>query len=267
MPGEAIADADDPRLALYRNVSDGDRLRTDGVFVAEGRLVVRRLLTSSHFRAQSVLVTDTAYAALEDVLRTTPTPVYVVPSTLLNDLTGFNVHRGCLALGERGAARHWSQLAPHARRIVMLERVADADNVGSIFRNAAAFGVDAVLLDPVSTDPLYRKAIRTSMGSALSLPFARLDPWPDTLRMLRQHGVVVIGLAPSASETVRDVRAMRSGIEQPLALLVGHEGEGLSQAALDQCDAVARIPMSAAVDSLNVATAVAIALYEVSEKR
>jgi tRNA G18 (ribose-2'-O)-methylase SpoU len=264
---EAIADPDDPRLLLYRNVSDAELLRTKGVFLVEGRLVVRRLLTSSRFRPQSVLVTSTAHAALEDVLERTTAPVYVVPQVLLNDSTGFNIHRGCLAIGERGADPDWRQLVPGARRVVVLERVADADNVGSIFRNAAAFGVDAVLLDPVSTDPLYRKAIRTSMGSALSLPFARVAPWPESLNTLRQQGLVVIGLTPGANQSVRDVVARRSSIDRGMALLVGHEGDGLSQAALDQCDETARIPMSGSVDSLNVATAAAVALYELSSHR
>lgn len=267
MAAEPIADRDDPRLTLYGRVSDGELLRANGVFVAEGRLVVRRLLTSSRFPPQSVLVTAAAYAALDDLLETTAVPVYVVPQTLLNDVTGFNIHRGCLAIGERGADLDWRQLVPRSRRVVILERVANADNVGSIFRNAAAFGVNAVLLDPVSTDPLYRKAIRTSMGSALSLSFARLEPWPESLKTLRREGVVVIGLTPGANATVRDVIARRAAPGQSIALLVGHEGEGLSQAALEQCDETARIPMSGSVDSLNVATAAAVALYELSEHR
>jgi tRNA G18 (ribose-2'-O)-methylase SpoU len=257
---ESIADPDDPRIAMYRNVADPDLLHAHGVFVAEGRLVVRRLLTASRFRTRSVLVTGAAYTALRDLLDTAAAPVYIVPQTALNVIAGFNIHRGCLAIGERGPAREWRQLAGGARQLLLLERIANADNVGSIFRNAAAFGVDAVLLDPASTDPLYRKAIRTSMGAALTLPFARLDPWIDALRDLKRRGVTLIGLTPRAATTMREAAAIAHG--QPVALLLGHEGEGLSEGALRECDHLARIPMPGGVDSLNVGTAAAVALYE-----
>jgi tRNA G18 (ribose-2'-O)-methylase SpoU len=260
VPPESISDAGDPRLADYRNVPDPDLLRDRGVFIAEGRLVVRRLLTASRFPVRSVLVTETACRALGDVLAATPVPVYVVPPALLGEISGFNVHRGCLAVGERQPERDWRALAAMSRRLVILEHVGDPDNVGSIFRNAVAFGADGVLLDEASTDPLYRKAIRTSMGAALSLPFARMDEWPGSLAALREQGFVTIGLVPSAPRTIRDVATSVAGSR--IGLLLGHEGEGLSPGAMAHCDHLARIPMAAGIDSLNVATAAAVALYE-----
>jgi len=265
VPTESVSDPGDPRLADYRNVPDAELLRDRGVFVAEGRLVVRRLLTASRFPARSVLVTETAYLALDDLLAATPVPVYVVPPALLGHITGFDIHRGCLALGERHDRADWRALTAAGRRLVILERVGNADNVGSIFRNAVAFGADGVLLDETSTDPLYRKAIRTSMGAALSLPFARMDGWPESLALLRKQGVTTIGLVPSATQTIRDVARMTQG--KRIGLLLGHEGEGLSPGAIAHCDHLACVPMAAGIDSLNVATAAAVALYEIAASR
>ena len=259
MSSELITNPDDPRLTDYRNIPDAELLRDRGAFVAEGRLVVCRLLTGSRFATRSVLVTDAAYRALEDRLADVRVPVYRVTQPVLNAITGFNMHRGCLAIGERGPASDWRTLATQAKRLVLLERVGNADNVGSIFRNGSAFGVDGVLLDESSTDPLYRKAIRTSMGAALSVPFARFDPVRD-LCELRRQGLTVIGLTPGAAVTMRQVARRVSG--QRVALMLGHEGEGLSSPALSACDHLAGIPMASGVDSINVSAAAAVALYE-----
>jgi tRNA G18 (ribose-2'-O)-methylase SpoU len=255
-----VDDPSDPRLDDYRNVPDAELLEGRGLFVAEGRLVVRRLLTSSRFAARSVLVTAPAYDALKDLLEPSDLPVFVVPQLLLNAITGFNIHRGCLAIGERGARSDWRTLVGGSP-VIVVERVANADNIGAIFRNAAAFGAAGVLLERSCTDPLYRKAIRTSMGAALSVPFARLEPWPDALSELRGQDVRVVGLATGAVETLGAVARTVRG--HNVALLVGHEGDGLSDAALAACDHLARIPMAPGVDSLNVATATGIGLYEV----
>ena len=258
-----VDDPSDPRLDDYRNVPDAELLERRGLFVAEGRLVVRRLLTSSRFAARSVLVTAPAYDALKDLLEHCDLPVFLVPQSLLNGIVGFNIHRGCLAIGERGAGPDWRTLAGGSP-VIVVERVANADNIGAIFRNAAAFGAAGVLLERSCTDPLYRKAIRTSMGAALSVPFARLEPWPDALGELRSQGVTLVGLATEAVQTVDIVaRAVRG---RPVALLVGHEGDGLSNAAIAACDQLARIPMAPGVDSLNVATAAGIALYEFRDR-
>ena len=212
------------------------------------------------------MLTEPGRAVLADVIARRPDlPVYVVPPPLMGGITGFNIHRGCLAIGERPRPSAWQDLVTGAKTIVVLERVANADNVGGVFRNAAAFGAEAVLLDAVSTDPLYRKAIRTSMGAALLVPFARAEPWPAVLHDLRERGFVVIGLTPA--ESAADIRATLDAVERrPVAIVVGHEDEGLSRDALDACEHRARIPIASGVDSLNVATASALALYEVSRR-
>ncbi len=257
-----IANAGDERLRDYRGVSDPDLAARDGLFIAEGRLVVRRLLTASRFAARSVLVTESALVALRDVLDARPAlPVFVVPQSVINGITGFNIHRGCLALGHRPEPPRWQQVLDGARHLVCLERIANADNVGGIFRNAHAFGTHGILLDGVSTDPLYRKAIRTSMAATLQVPFARAEPWPHALTELRRLGFTVIATTP-ADSAIPLADAAKSVAGRPRALVFGHEGDGLAPATLAACDLHARIPISRHVDSLNVATAAAIALYE-----
>ncbi len=249
----------DPRLSDYRNIPDPDLLRSRGLFIAEGRQVVRRLLAVPRFRVRSLLLTPAARAGLADLLlQVADVPVFVVTRDAMNAIAGFNIHRGCLAAGERPAPARWEDLAAAARRLVVLEGVGNADNVGGIFRNAAAFGVDAVLLGPSCADPLYRKAIRTSMGAALQVPFASMDDWPVDLSRLKELGFGLWALTPSV-----DARLLPHA-EPParLAWLVGHEGEGLSPAALEAADLRVRIPIAKGLDSLNVASAVAIALYE-----
>ena len=261
---ERIERVDDPRLDDYRNVPDPELIERRGVFVAEGRLVVRRLLTGSRMKTRSVMLTDAACIAMRDVLDARlDVPVYLVPPPFMQAITWFNIHRGCLAIGERPAGCHWRTLGHDARRLVILERVGNADNVGAVFRNAAAFGVDAVLLDRASTDPLYRKAVRTSMGAALAIPFARIDPWPEALRLLRDDGALVVGLTPAeGAQTL--AKAIGGFTDRRVAFVVGHEGEGLTRESMQACDLLVRIPMATDVDSLNVATATAIALYELS---
>jgi tRNA G18 (ribose-2'-O)-methylase SpoU len=261
-----IDDPADARLEEYRNVPDPELIEKRGVFVAEGRLVVARLLEGSRFRARSVLVTDAARQGMGGVLNSrtaNDVPVYVVPQWIINAVTGFNIHRGCLAIGERSAVPPWQQVAATARRLVVIERVANADNVGAVFRHAAAFGVDGVLLEPGCTDPLYRKAIRTSMGAALQVPFARMEPWPSALVELREQGWSLVALTPTAKGTLQEAVA-RLSPDAKTAIVLGHEGDGLSPEALAACNVHARIPMATGVDSLNVATACAIALYELT---
>ena len=261
---EPVDDPGDPRLEDYRNVPDAELIERRGIFVAEGRLVVRRLLTGTRMKTRSVMLTDAARVSMQDALDArSDVPVYLVPPPFMQAITGFNLHRGCLAIGERPAACHWRTLGRSARRLVILERIANADNVGAVFRNAAAFGVDAVLLERSSTDPLYRKAIRTSMGAALSIPFARINAWPEALRVLRDDGALLVGLTP-AEHAPMLADAIASFRDRRVAFVVGHEGEGLTREATQACDVLARIPMANGVDSLNVATATAIALYELS---
>jgi tRNA G18 (ribose-2'-O)-methylase SpoU len=257
-----IDNLSDPRIADYRNIPDAQLVRERGLFVAEGRLVVRRLLTESTLTAKSVLVTDTARQALSDALESRPDlPVYVATPAVINGIAGFNIHRGCLAVGERPEPRPWQELAGGARLIVVLEQVANADNVGAVFRNAAAFGADAVLLDEMTTDPLYRKAIRTSMGAALVTPFGRVEAVPEVLDELREAGFATVAMTPSPSALPLP-SVVDAAVGRPVAIVLGHEGEGLTDASLDACEFHARIPISSDVDSLNVATASAVALYE-----
>jgi tRNA G18 (ribose-2'-O)-methylase SpoU len=277
LPIISITDSDDERLADYRNVPDPELLSRRGLFVAEGRMVVRRLLGAPALTTRSVMCTTPALATLEDLLRQRPgVPVYLVPQPVMDGVTGFNIHRGCLALGVRPPRHDWRALTAAARLVVVLERVGNADNIGSIFRSAQAFGADAVLLGPACADPLYRKAIRTSMGAALAVPFADVTPWPDALRELAGGGWQVVGLTPSTTAAlIRDLtpgslrgpRLHARGPGSRTAIVLGHEGDGLTAEAMDACTARARIPISPDVDSLNVATAAAIALYEVSTGR
>jgi tRNA G18 (ribose-2'-O)-methylase SpoU len=252
---------DDPRLAPYRALADPPALRAQGLFVAEGRLVVRCLVDEAPLPVHSLLLTSAAHDGLADVVpRLAPgTPVYLVEQGLMNTVAGFPIHRGCLALARRPAPRDLASLdLPACRRLLILEGVNNPDNIGGLFRNAAAFGVDAVVLGPRCGDPLYRKAVRTSMGASMLIPFVEAGQWPEALERIASDGVRVIALTPEAAapelETLRDTG-------DPVALLLGTEGDGLTPAARAAAREHARIPMTARVDSLNVATAAAIALY------
>jgi tRNA G18 (ribose-2'-O)-methylase SpoU len=257
-----VDDPNDERLSDFRAVSEPDLARTRGLFIAEGRLVVRRLLTESTFAPRAVLVTPSAMNAVEDALVSRPdVPVYIVRKDVMDGVAGFNIHRGCLATGERPPRADWRACTHLARRAIVLERVGDADNVGAIFRSAAAFDANVVLIGPACADPLYRKAIRTSMGAALTIPFADADPWPGTLRELTADGWAVAALTPAAD--AMPLREFASATRPSrVALVLGHEGDGLTDIALAASEYRVRIPIDASVDSLNVATAAAIALYE-----
>ena len=251
-----IDDERDARLEPYRHVGDAAWLRDRGLFVAEGRLVAARLIELGG-RLESLLLTPAALAAFEPQLLADCT-VYVAPQAIVNGITGFNFHRGCLALARRRPPRPLGDLAA-ARRIVILEGVNNPDNVGGIFRSAAALGADAVVLGPGSGDPLYRKAVRTSMGAALWLPFAPAEAWPDALRTVQAMGFVLAALSPSGAVTLdRFADGLAAGSR--VALLAGAEGAGLSGEALAAAAATVRIPVDPRSDSLNVIVAVSIAL-------
>ena len=266
MPLERVESLDDPRVADYRHVSDPELLRRGEVFVAEGRLVVRALLASSPFRTRSVLLTDNAFAALADVIepRLAGLHVFLVEQGTIEALIGFNIHRGCLAIGERPSLVTVDGLLtrlPAARRFVVLERIANADNMGGIFRNAAAFGGDAVVLGPGCCDPLYRKAIRVSMGAAMRVPFCHASDWSANLGQLRASGSTIAALVTheGADDVARYASTFPPGGK--LALMAGSEGTGLTPEALAHADVALKIPMVPGVDSLNVATAMGIALH------
>jgi tRNA G18 (ribose-2'-O)-methylase SpoU len=265
VPTEFIDDPADPRIAPFGEARDGERRHRDGLFLAEGRLLVRRLLESPRFPVHAVLATEIALQDLREPLGSRDVPVFTASAETIRAIVGFKFHRGCLALGVRGAGTPPEALiAPAGRRILLaLEGVADPDNVGALFRNAAAFGAAGVLLSSGCGDPLYRKALRVSMGATLALPFARVADWPDTLGALRRAGYRLVALCPGAEaadigEEARAPRAPR------LALLLGAEGTGLSEATRAAADIEVRIPMAPGIDSLNVAAASGIALHRLA---
>jgi tRNA G18 (ribose-2'-O)-methylase SpoU len=235
------------------------------LFVAEGRLVVERLIDDGRCAIRSLLLSPPAYQILEEKLIALPpaTPVYICDSADFRGITGFDFHRGCLALAERPPAIAPCEILRDGTILVVLEGVTNADNVGGVFRNVAAFAADGVLLSPACCDPLYRKAIRTSMAATLRVPFARLDSWPDGLADVRACGFTLVALTPRVpSHTLDDfVHASRPS---RLALLVGTEGAGLSEAAESMADVRVRVPISSAVNSLNLAVATGIVLSRLS---
>jgi tRNA G18 (ribose-2'-O)-methylase SpoU len=257
---------EDPRLSGYRALIDPQALEADGLCLVEGRLVVPRLVALAREtgrwqgRLLSVLVTPAAWTQLAPVLADTPgLLVYRLAAEHWQSLTGFHLHRGCLALARRPEALALQTQAPATERcIVALERVTNPDTIGGIFRSAAALGADLVVLSPGCGDPLYRKAIRTSMGATLEVPYVVAPAWPDALDSLRARGFVVVALTtPPAEATLPEWPRP----DQPIALLAGAEGDGLSEEARRAADVTISIPMTGRVDSLNVATAVSIALY------
>jgi tRNA G18 (ribose-2'-O)-methylase SpoU len=264
LPVTRIADPLDPRIDDYRALRDAD-LRARGIFVVEGQLGVRRLLRSTRFSTRSVLTTEAGLERLRDLLGgvAEPVPILVAPHAIIRQAAGFTFHRGCLAAGERPTRTSPEALvdAPGPRTLVVIEAVADPENVGAVFRNAMAFGADAVLLAPDCADPLGRKAIRVSAGGVLRVPFADIDPWPADLARLRAAGHDLLALAPDGAVDLIDLGRSHP-IGDRVAILLGNEGTGLSRAARREAALTVRIAMAASVDSLNVATACGIALHQ-----
>jgi tRNA G18 (ribose-2'-O)-methylase SpoU len=263
---QRIESPDDPRLDPYRHVANPRWIRERQMFVAEGRLVVERLLALGRFELHSILVNRAARAAMDAVLTAVDAPVLVCDDpALLTGITGYDFHRGCLALAARPPALEPADLAG-CRRLLALEGVANPDNVGGLFRTAAALGVDGVLLNPTSGDPWYRKAIRTSMGAALRIPFARAEDWRAALADFRSRGFRVVALTPSADAGHIGVLAALRDHDRVL-VMVGAEGPGLDPISLAGADIRVRIPVDAAIDSLNVVVAAGIALHRLRDRR
>lgn len=292
-----VADLADPRLADYLHVRErqlhddfsppdgliGGPVRADaglpassvpaapfGKFMAEGELVFQRLVGSS-LRTLSVLCTPTRLETIRPQLdRLAPDlPVYVVPPKQMEALVGFNLHRGLLAVAARPAPRSVAEViaATGSRPILIAEDLTNHDNIGSLFRNGAALGAGALLLSPRCADPLYRKCVRVSMGYALTLPWAIAQPWPvGVLSQLRAAGYLTLALTPAADAV--DLESAASTVAgRRFALLLGSEGPGLTPAAQSAADLRVRIPMASGVDSLNVATSAAVALYRFQSGR
>lgn len=270
MRAEPILTLDDPRIADYRNLKDGELRHGRSRFIAEGRGVVRCLVSEARFRPSSVFSTPASLRALADLLDAPADyPLYVAEPSLFSEIIGFEFHRGCLAAGDRrppDGPWHLAGLAAGETAVVM-EGLTDPDNVGSVFRNARAFGVRGVLLCPRCCDPLYRKAIRTSMGAALCVPFDRSTSLTASLAALGRAGVLRVALHPRPDATPLDAFLAGLAPDTPIAFVLGTEGAGLSDAALAACDVRVRIDMTPGVDSVNVATAAAIALHGIRTRR
>lgn len=275
---------DDPRLDEYRNVRDADLIRRRGVFLAEGRFILRQVLApGGRFRPRSALLTPAAMESLAEVLPALGTaPVYLVEQPLMNGIVGFDIHRGCLAAIERGDDLSMETLLagiPEGPAVLLvLDELTNHDNVGGLFRSAAAFGAAGALLAPRCCDPLYRKCVRVSMGGVLRVPFARWPGPPELVddptqgaavkAALHAAGFTMFALDPA--EDAADIAEAGAALAGRAAIILGAEGAGLSPAARAMADARLRIPMSRGpegVDSLNVAVAGSIVLHEACRAR
>jgi tRNA G18 (ribose-2'-O)-methylase SpoU len=260
-----ISSPDHPCLEPYRHVGDPGWLRQQDLFVAEGRLVVERLLGIDLFQVSSILVNRAAHDAMLERLAGVDGNVYVCDDPSLRDITGFNFHRGCIALVRRPppAEADWLR---DGSLLLALEGVGNPDNVGGLFRSAAAFNVDGILLSPKSGDPFYRKAIRTSMGAVLRLPFAHLQDWPAGLERFQARGFKLVALTPHPDAVPIAQFGQSLEADERLILLVGAEGAGLDRATIERADLRVRIPIDTAVDSLNVTVAASIVMERVRSR-
>ncbi len=261
-PVVEVDDPDSPVLRDYRHLTDV-QLRTrveppEGLFIAEGELVIRRALASGH-RLRSVLMTPTWLDRMAPVLAGTDAPVYVGSAAVVDSVAGFHVHRGALASVHRRPLPEPGTLLAASRRLVVLEDIVNHTNLGAVFRGAAALGMDAVVLSPSCADPLYRRSVRVSMGEVFAVPWTRLASWPDALDDLRRAGFRLLALTPAPDALALDEVDVRS--DDRVAVLLGTEGGGLSARAVARAEAAVRIPMARGVDSLNVAAAAAVAFW------
>lgn len=256
----------DARLAEFRDVRDGVLRVERGQFLVEGRRNVELLARQGRFPSRAVLVTRTAFEAMGETWAQLPAsvPIYVGDKKLVNEVVGYDMHRGCLAVASRGDEAAVAEIQSAGPTLVVAEDLTDSDNVGSLFRNALALGADGLLLSPRCCDPLYRKSVRVSMGAVLRLPYGRAKAWPGDLLALRAAGHALVALDPSSDAEDLDQFAERA--PHRIALVVGSEGGGLSDAVREAADARVGIRMAAGADSLNVATAAAIALQRLGAR-
>jgi len=260
-----ITVATDERVRDFTSLTDVDlrkvREPAEGLFLAEGEKVIRRAYEAG-YTPRAALMTERWIGSIHDVLNQSACETYVADESTLESITGYQVHRGALMSFERKPLPPVAEITSSARRIVILEDLVDHTNVGAIFRNAAALGVDAVLVTPSCADPLYRRSIKVSMATVFAVPWTRIEPWPLSLDTLKAAGFTCLSMTPDPSAaSIDDVNR-----DQRLAVLLGSEGQGLSQAAFDACDVRVRIPMNPGVDSLNVSAASAITFYALQQR-
>jgi len=257
-----VDDPHDSRLSDYLHLTDVVLRRVSepagGLYIAESSKVIRRALEAGH-RPRSVLLQEKWIPDLAPLLEDVDVPVYVAPTELLEQITGFVLHRGAIASMHRPELPTVAELLRDARRVVVLEDIVDHTNVGAIFRAVAALGADAVLVTPRCADPLYRRSVRVSMAAVLQVPWTRLPEWPEGAQQLHAAGFEIAALA--LDDEAIGLDAYAADPPQRVALLLGAEGDGLSRAALTHADRVVTIPMSGGIDSLNVAAASAVALW------
>ena len=258
-----IVSPDDERIADYRALTDVE-LRTRweqpfGLFIAEGAVVVQRAIRAG-YRLRSVLIDEKRVDQLAGLPGDAPR--YTATQPVLESITGFHVHRGVLASFHRRAPLALDEVLAAARRLAVLEGLNSHTNLGALFRSAAALGIDAVVLSPTCADPLYRRSVRVSMGEVFAIPYAKAESWPAALATIRDAGFTLLAMTP-APDAVPIQRLTAAQRERP-ALLLGAEGPGLTRPALDAGDVRVAVPMRRGVDSLNVATAAAIAFWELS---
>ncbi len=260
-----VRDAGDPRLADYVGLTDSSLRKSleaaRGLFVAEGEKVIRRAVGAG-YPVRSMLVTEDKLATLTGLAAGCGAPVYVLPAATAQQLTGYQVHRGALAAMARLALPSVAEILAEAKRVIVLEDLVDHGNVGAIFRCAAAFGAGGVVLSPRCADPLYRRAVKVSMGAVFAIPYARMTHWHGGLEQLRSAGFQLLALTPDQSAVPLDGAVLG----QRVALLLGSEGDGLSSRWMHEADQAVCIPMSPAamalgVDSLNVVAAAAVACH------
>jgi len=257
-----VNDPSDPRLADFRGLTDVAMRRVlepaGGLYLAESAKVIGRALAAGH-RPRAVLLTEAWLADLEQLLTDHDVPVYVGEPALLEQVTGFEMHRGALASMHRPAVPAVADLLREARRVLVLEDLVDHTNVGAAFRAAAGLGADAVLVTPSCADPLYRRSVRVSMGTVLQLPWTRTNSWAETVDALHAADFTIAALA--LADDAVDLADFAASPPTRVALLLGAEGDGLSRRALAGSDVVVTIPMGHGVDSLNVASAAAVAMW------
>ncbi len=251
----------DPRVDDFRDLSTADR-RPDrpggrGLVIAEGVVVVERLLASP-YPVRALLGIRRRIDELAERLAGLDVPAYVVDADVMAQVVGFHLNRGVLAVADRAPEVSVSQLAARAQRLAVLEGIGDHENLGALFRNAAALHVDGVLLGAGCADPLYRRSVRVSMGHVLRVPSARLGSWPADLKVLRDHGFRIAAMTPRPDAAPLHAAGLDRG---KVAVLLGSEGPGLTEEAVEAADIAVRVPMTEGVDSLNVATAAAISFY------